>query len=200
MKWYWVVQNDRAVADPLVVDADDLRGLDPERLFDGKPVDEWNDGATLLSTSREGDGQPDDALQNHLNCLVFSNRLRTALEDAQVKGFQFLPVRVFTSTGTRINGFSVANIIERRRALCPEKSDYDVFPVDYFLKERRGRIRALRRATLFANALRDTDAFRLDEYPQRAYVSERFVRIFDGERCTGLSFVEAPVVESRIQV
>jgi hypothetical protein len=103
-------------------------------------------------------------------------------------------VTIVRSSGSRLSNFAIANIVEKRTALDLRRSDYDVFPDDYFIAERRGRIRSVRRAALRSEALPDADAFRLEEFPSRLFASERFVRVFEDMRCTGLSFVEAQVV------
>jgi hypothetical protein len=195
MKWYLLVRNDRAVANPLVVDEEDFGGIDPETLTSGYPVVGWSREALLRASRSEDDGDPDDALQNHLGLPVFSAPLREALERAGVVGgIQFLPVRVVRPDGDEISGFAVANITECRAAMDRDRSDFDSFPEDYVLAAKRGAVHRVRRAVLNPSALANTDIVRLKEYPQRIYVSEKFRRAFDNGQFTGLSFSEAPLV------
>jgi hypothetical protein len=139
------------------------------------------------------DGQPDDALQSTLNFIVGSPRLGKALEAAEIKGVQYLPVDVRDSSDNCVLGFSIFNLIERRSALDRVRSDFEVFPPDYFLPERRGRVRAIRRPVLVGAALRDTDMLRLDEFWFSEFVSERFVDVFKRNSFTGLGFVPVEV-------
>ena len=187
--WYWAVSCDNTVEDPLVVDSADL-GMDPDRLDAGEPVERWSELAWLRAKKLENDGVPDDVLQNHLGIPVYSNRLRAALERAVVQGIQYLPIRLFRPSGQEISGFSVANIIEKRRALDRTRSTYDVFPDDYFLTDRRGGVRSIRVATLRAEALTGCDIVRLEEFPSSIYVSERFTKTFNKGGHTGYSFRE----------
>lgn len=195
MRWFWVVRNDRVVADPLVTDGADLAGVDPELLGISVPAPRWDPEAVLRTIEPGNDGWPDDALQNHLGLLVFSGRLRAAPEAEGVRGLQFLPVRVLRPRGEPVEGYSVANIVELRDALDRGLSDYSVYPDDYFLPERRGRVRAVRMPVLRRAALAGTDLARLAEVPAAACASERFRRVFDEDSCTGLSFREVRVVD-----
>ena len=188
-RWYWAVSCDNTVEDPLVVDSADLE-IDPGRLDVGQPQEGWSDLAWLRAEKPENDGTPDDALQNHLGLPVYSFRLRSALEAAGIRGIQYLPVRLFRPNGQEIAGFSIANIVERRGALDRSRSDYDVFPNDYFLSERRGDVRGIRRVVLHVEALRGCDIARLDEFPSSVYVSERFKNVFESAPFTGYSFRE----------
>jgi hypothetical protein len=195
MKWYRVIQNDRAVEIALVVDDEDLGGVEPDKLQCGTPVSGWSTSALLRATSSDDDGEPDDALQNHLGLLVFSARLRAGLESAGVCGFQFLPVRVERPGGDAVAGYAIANVVVRRAVLDRDRSEFDVFPPDYFLLPRRGQIRGLRAAALRRAALSGADVFDSTNI-RRVYVSEKFKRVFDDGGFTGLGFSRAPVVEA----
>jgi hypothetical protein len=187
--WFDAIACDNAVDDPLVVDSDSL-GIDPDLLELGKRIERWSDLASVRATNPEDDGDPDDVLQNHLGLPIYSACLRAALEAAGIKGFQFLPVRVFRPNGKEIKGFSIANVTERRAALDRSRSDFDVFQNDYFIPERVGKIRGIRRPALNADALQGCDVVRLDEFPFGIYVSERFKDVFERHNFTGYSFNE----------
>jgi hypothetical protein len=188
-RWYWAISCDNTVDNPLVVDAADL-GIDPQNLAVGHSLESWSELARLRTTKPENDGMPDDVLQNHLGLPVYSSRLRAALAGAEIRGIQYLPVRLFRPNGQEVAGFSIANITERREALDRSSSDYDVFPDDYFLSDRRGKVRGIRRVVLRAKALAGCDSARLDEFPSSVYVSERFKNVFEAGRYTGYSFRE----------
>ena len=185
--WYKALSCDNVVENPLVSDTADL-GVDPGQLDIGKLVTRWDDAAWLRAAKPKNDGTADDVLQNHLGLAVFSGRLRAALEAAGVQGIQYLPVHIFKPNGQEVVDFSIANIVERRHALGLSRSDYDVFPGDYFLPDRRGKICAVRRATLVARALEGCDAVRLDGFFVSVYVSERFKDAFETGGFTGYSF------------
>jgi hypothetical protein len=185
--WYWAIGCDNAVANPLVTDSAEL-GVDPEVLDIGRPVEQWSELAWLRATRATNEGTPDDVLQNHLGLPIFSPRLRGTLEDALVQGIQYLPVRLYRPNGQQVAGFSIANIVERRAALDRSRSDCDLFPGDYFLPDRRGAVRGIRRAVLRASALHGCDIVRLDDFPASVYVSEKFRTAFESGAFTGYSF------------
>jgi len=190
MKWFHLITCDKTVENPLVIDKSNLHGIEREDLVCGNSVDGWKLNSWLQATDPENDGDPDDALQNFLGVPVYSERLVTALLDAGIAGIQFLPVRVLKPSGELAAKFKIANIVEIRKALDMESSDFDVFPADYFLERRRGRIRGIRRAVLISKALNGCDIIRLEEYKEAIYVSERFKDVFVEGQFTGSSFVE----------
>jgi len=187
--WYWLIQCDNTVDDPFVADTADA-SIDASALSSGKPIESWSEVAWLKAAKPEDDGDPDDALQNHLGLPIFSPVLHEELMRADVRGFQYLPVRIIRPDGRVLGTFSIANIVECREALNMSRSNYDVFPDDYFLPERRGRVRGILSATLIADALRDCDVVRLKEFPFSIYVSQRFKDTFELGEFTGLSFVK----------
>jgi hypothetical protein len=188
VNWYWVITNDAAVADPFVSDSDDLRGYEDWAFRQCQRIDDWSDSAWLKAARPENDGQPDDSLQSHLPLLIFSRRLRSALEDQGIEGIQYLPINVIRPNGQRIDGFAIANILTCVSALDTDKSIYECYPDDYFLPKRRGMVRSLLQATLHAAALEGHHIVRLREYRPPFYVSERFRDTFVGNGFTGLSF------------
>jgi hypothetical protein len=178
--------------DPLVVDSGELIGLDESALRIGEAVLSWQEPVLKVSKP-QNDGTPDDVLQSHLGLPIFSKRLRDAAEAAGIADVQYLPVRVRRPNGVELTGFTIANVITRRSALDRARSDLEQFPDDYFLPERRGRIRALRTPVLLKQALDGCDVMRLEEFLPAIYVSERFKCVFEKHRLTGFSFHEVEV-------
>lgn len=195
MKWYWAIDNDNAVANPYVAGTGDLMGVEGWELWSGKPISNWNEASWIKAETAEDDGDPDDALQDYLSPPIYSPRLRQALEAAGIGGIQWLPLHVLRPDGTEIPGYAIANIVNLvEGALDLERSDYDVYPPDYFLHERVGKVRGLRIPVLRAEKLQGLDIIRLAEYEAPFYVSERFKDTFEKAGCTGHSFREVEVV------
>lgn len=194
MKWYWVVACDNTVDNPLVVDCHDLKGFDESKLSIGEETDNWDETAWFKASKEKNDGDPDDVLQNHLGLPVFSERLKDKIEQIGIRGIHYLPIKVMRPNGEEISGFSIANILDKRYALDKSQSDFEVFPDDYFLPERRGRIRAVRKAVLIENSLYESDIIRLGEYDVSIYVSQKFKDAFVNGNFTGYSFHEVKVV------
>jgi hypothetical protein len=188
MRWYWAVDCDNTVDEPYVSDSGDLIGLEEWRFWDGEPVSNWNTSAWLKTSTWQRDGVPDDVLQTHFNVPVYSFRLRNALEQAQVKGIQYLPIRVLRANDSEISGFWIANILNKVAALDLKLSDYERFPADYFVPRDRGEISSLRRTVLKESAVEGYDVIRLAEFQVRVHVSERFKKAFEHAGCTGYSF------------
>jgi hypothetical protein len=190
MRWYWVVTNDNAVADPLVTDEGDLHGFEDWMLVDCREITNWPVNAWVGTSTPANDGEPDDSLQNHFDLLIFSHRFRTALADAGIGEIQFLPIDVVRPGGGRVEGYRVANLLSCVTALDLERSKFTRYPNDYFLPERRGQLELLRGVTLSATALQGHDIVRLKEYRSKVFVSERFAAVVRFGRFTGLSFSE----------
>lgn len=190
MRWYWLVTNDNVGADPLVTDEGDLMGVEEWRLRQGKEIRDWPASAWVGTSKRSNDGVPDDNLQNHFALLIFSHRLRTALQKASIDEIQYLPIAVIRPGGTRVAGFSIANVLSTVAALDLERSVFTRYPADYFLPERRGALETLRNVTLRSSALKNHGIFRLEEFRSKVFVSGRFVDVVGAGEFTGLSFKE----------
>lgn len=190
MKWFWVVDCDNTVKNPFVADSEDLKGVNEWDLCIGKSMRDWDAAAWFQAKKPKNDGNPDDILQNALGLPIYSARLQNALKKSGVRGIQYLPIKVLRPNGSLIDGFAIANILNLIPALDLEKSDYDLFPNDYFLPERRGQFRAIRKAVLRRASLSEHDIIRLKEFELNIYVSERFKKVFEEGKFTGYSFHE----------
>lgn len=197
MRWYWVVECDNTVSDPLVTDSDNLEtlGFDEWDFRKGIRIDinTWPTSVFVKALNSEDDGEPDDVLQTHLGIPIYSERLRIALEEANIAGIQYLPLNVLRPNGEAINGYSIANILNLAPALDLDKSDYDVYPDDYFLPERRGLVSGVREGVLKADKLENCDIIRLEEYKVKIYASKKFKEVFENNNFTGYSFHEVKV-------
>jgi hypothetical protein len=191
MNWYDLIQGYESDDQPFYVSRKgDLEGCKWWHFSEGKTVQNWKSRAWIKSTSAAEDAPPNDGLVNHFGLLIFSSRMRIALETSGVSGIQYLPIRVMTSDGTDYPGYSIANILNEPSALDLQKSDFSVFPQDYFALEDRGRISGIRRAVLKGSALRDFHIVRLKEFHEAVYVSQSFVDIYNRNKFTGYSFNE----------
>ena len=194
MKFYWMLFNKSTLRDPLVADQAELHGVDPDDLCKGRRIYDWNN-ASFVAVAEDGrDGEPDDVLQSVIPVPIFSRRLRDALTRLEPLEAQYLDLRVMRSNGESIDGFAVANILTRIAALDMDRSQYRVFPPDYFIVERRGLVNALRVPALRREALStDVHVFRLIEFWPCVFVSERFVNVFRFSKFTGADFEEVEV-------
>jgi hypothetical protein len=190
-QWYdFALHVEKRVARPFRTDVDgeDLHGFKSYDLQVGKRLRNWDPNACLRSISEEDDGEPDDVLLEHLKVPTFSRRLHEALSSAGVGGkdIQYLPVRVFRSTGEELEGYAFANVITRVAALDYEATDWGALPPDpdEGIDPNTGRpaVQAIWRAALIEASLKGHDIIRLVEFFPPVFVSERFAEIFrDGE-------------------
>lgn len=194
MKWYWTIACANAVDDPFVADSSSLNGYEGSAFWRGTLIHEWNPASAWFRARKpENDGKPDDVLQNHLGVPVYSSRLREGLESARIGSIQYLPIRVIRPNEYEMQGFAIANALTMVPALDRERADYDVYPPDYFLPERRGDVRGIRRIVLRHSEIRGHHIFRLQEFRVSLFVSETFKDVFEASQLTGYSFQEITV-------
>jgi len=192
MKWYWVITSSNTVETPLVTDSDNFFGREGE-FFMGNPFQGSQTPLMLGTSEPQNSGIADDALQNHLALPVLSGSLQHAMIAEGVRGAEFVPVELFRPDRTRVDGYAILNVLHRRDALNRSKSDFDLFPNDYVVPQRRGMIRAIRHPVLDPRSILHTDFLRLNEYPFQLFVSERVRGVFEKGRFTGWSFREIEV-------
>jgi hypothetical protein len=180
--------EENPVDHPLLTSEEDLHGIDDFELEVGRRIERWNPNSFLRSTCTENDGVPEDVLGEHLGVPTFSQRLRDALADARVAedDIQYLPVRVFQSTGEEIMGFAFANVVARVPALDYEASvmlDQDESEIDPLT----GKLDVLSvwREALKSHEIVGHDVIRLVEFFPPVFVSERFAKVFRQGRFTG---------------
>jgi hypothetical protein len=191
--WYQLIMGDEnCLEHSLLVKKRDLCGFDPFDFEDGKLVTHWDPSrATMGSDRPDYDGDPDDLLANSSGLPIFSGRLQDALSSARVaqNDIQYLPVKIYTSTGVEIEGFAIANIIARIPALNYEAStllDLDATKIDPLTGKRD--VRGIGTAALVSEQMRSHDMIRLTEFFPSIFVSERFKRVFEDNQCTGTTF------------
>ncbi|MBN2894050.1 MAG: hypothetical protein JXL97_19425 [Bacteroidales bacterium] len=192
MKWYQVFECDNTVKNPLVCDIDNFEkfGIDETIFKLGKKVEIDKNILRIQSSNPNDDGEPDDALQSHLMIPIFSKRLITELETANIKGIQYIPINVFQSNDDAIEGYCIANLLFFISAFDYEKSIYNRFRDNFPNIAKRGKIAGVKKFVLKKNKLYDVDIIRLEDYKQRFFVSEKFKNIFESNKFTGYSFKE----------
>lgn len=184
--WYRLVHPGGTHLKGFVTTEHDLKGFVPEAFERGQPVEGWDESAWLQAADPVLDGLPDDVLCTDLPLVVFSRRLREALEAAGIGGIQYLPIRVLRSDGSNVPGYCIANVLNFVSALDWERSEYNLWGDDD--PSRRDEIRDLRTVHLKRTALRSYDLIRLREYDVALFGSERLRRLFQGRQFTGFSF------------
>ncbi len=145
-------------SDPLAAFSreEDLKGVDPWIVHSGTWIKDWPEGVTLF-IEREH-------LEDYLFCtlpdwIVVSERARRALEQCQIDGIQFLPVRVVRKeSGVEVGPYWLLHAVrlvegldwERTRWFHPEDKYKDEHPALDIIT-----------VTLNAEAIEGIDIFRL---------------------------------------
>ncbi|MGH7139577.1 MAG: imm11 family protein [Pirellulales bacterium] len=176
---------------PLLAGDEELFGHDYSEFKRGHLVDAWNPNSLIRAINATYDGRADDVLGTVGHFPVFSERLRVALADETIglADIQYLPIRVFRTTGEELPGFAVANVISRVAALDPERSfmlDLDYNKIDPLTG--KPHVTGVGRAALKSEPLNGRDIIRLAEFFPLLFVSERFVNVFKTSRFTGAKF------------
>lgn len=193
MTYYWVIFN-QGTPDSFVGDIVEWGELTSFELTSCKAVGAWPANATIAAGPNGTLGVPDDVLQTSEPVPIFSARLRSTLDEAGVSGIQYLPIRLVQGRGASENEYYVANVLKCVPALDTSASELTLFPSDYFLPARRGKVSGLRRPVLrMTEALADCEVFRLSEYLAPMFVSERFRDIYRLGKFRGIGFEPVPM-------
>ena len=113
MKWYQPIECDNTVKNPLVCDFSNLEQLGYNRsvLKQGVFINDWKESVYFKAKKKRNEGEPDDALQNYLMLPIYSSSLIIALDKNEIKGMQYLPIKVINFNGDCLKGFCIANIL-----------------------------------------------------------------------------------------
>lgn len=178
--------------DPLavVLDEEDLQGIDRWLLYEGKFIETWPKGITFYA---EGE-HLEDYLAGVPGWIIISDRARQALERCQVQGVQFLPVQVIHKEQRfEIGPYWVLNVTQAVEALdwehtrwaYPETKYEDEYPILNIIKE-----------ALQWNMIKDLDVFLLKVKHKckiSIYISERVKSCLENAGATsGFKFIPVP--------
>jgi hypothetical protein len=152
----------------------------------------------LRSESPEHDGEAEDVLDNVLCLPVFSERLRSALGRAGIgtDDVQYVPVRVFRSTGEELPGYCIANVVacvpvlDRKHCGFLSEDPHEIDP-----RTNRPRVTGVGVSVLKAAPLAGHDLIRSAEFTPIVFVSERFYRVYAKGGFTGASLRPVSVVD-----
>lgn len=194
MKWYDLLRGPNDDNPPYYISTKgSLEGLKRWHFDEGKAIGGWKSEAWIQSVTPTEDGPPDDGLANHFGLLIFSSKMRAALEGGGVVGIQYLPIRVLTSHKSEYSGYSIANILNFPSALDWKRSDFAIFTEEDGEADEIGQISSLAKAVLSGHALRDFHIVRLREFPPAVYVSQVFLDVYIKQALSGYSFREVEV-------
>ena len=131
-----------------------------------------------------------DYLANDKGWFVVSNRLQSILQKLNTE-IQYLPVRIVEeNSNENLEEYYIANITRVVDALCLEKSLYFETEIPSI-----GTIYTVRKYCIYDERTENSDIFKLanrQEIP--IFVSERFKKIIEEEKITGICLQEIKVV------
>jgi len=166
----------------------DLDGFERQHFEAGRPIQGWNCRAWIKSSSPKEDWPAQDGLANHFSLLIFSEKMRIALDDAGIYGIQYLPIRVLKSDDTEHTGYSIANIINEISILNQDRPNSPLLAKDRFGGETHSQLWNLRKPRFEEETFRVLNIVRVGDVPEAVYVSKRFVDIWHDHKLTGYSF------------
>lgn len=192
---YWLQRRNEQRQNAHYVSSEgDLDGRDRQQFEQGTPIQGWNCRAWIKSVSAEEDGPPDDGLANHFSLLVFSEKMRLALDDACIYGIQYLPLRVLKSDDTEYEGYAIANVINEISILNRDRPDSHFLLQAIVGGEVGYRTWNVHEPPFREEALRVFDIICVRESPEAVYVSQRFVDICHDHKLTGYHFKKVRLI------
>lgn len=192
MIWYQAIECDNTVKNPLICDYSNFEdyGFEEEDFKLGKIINNWPTEIYFRATQKKYDGHPDDVLQNAFMFPIYSQRLKDKLENLEIQGVQYLPIQVIDYNGDESWTFYIANITNYFEAFDYENSVYNLFSDDFPNPNVRGKLAGVKKFSLKGTNISGCDIFRLAEYNQRFFVSDKIQSCFSMEGYTGYSFIK----------
>jgi hypothetical protein len=146
----------------------------------------------MACTELDGVRVADDVVPNHLGLLVASERLKSVLLDVDPESalVQLLPVRL-EYRGNDIGSYYVLNVLQALAALDRPSSSVDLYTSLDTAQQPIGTIKAIRRAVLDREALREAPPlFRLAEDKRWVLFSPELQAAIVEHSITGFHFTE----------
>lgn len=179
---YYELWFDDHNADAMICEDEDLHGVHRALIFHTEPISDWPEGVTFYAA---GKFREDYLFSTLPGWILVSQKVRHALETLEVKGIEFLAVRVVRrGLGEDLTDYAALHILKTLPAL---DSEHAVLVDKPEPGRRRIRTLALRRA-----AIGDADIFRLAEDPGTMCVSARVKQTLEELGATGFEWHPVP--------
>jgi hypothetical protein len=187
--FYYKIWFDETDSLALVLDEEDLKGVDRWIVYQGKRIEAWPERVTFYAEGKH----VEDYLAGG-SWVVVSQRVRQVLEQSKIGGIQFLPVQIIHKRKDFVIGpYWVLNVVQVAEALDwenthwarPERKNDDEHPILNIIRE-----------TFRWEAVRDLDIFLLSikgEVGVSIYVSPHFKQCLEKAGATsGFKFIPIP--------
>ncbi|MCK4261255.1 MAG: hypothetical protein KAX49_19940 [Halanaerobiales bacterium] len=189
MKFYKLLYDYENDNDAICCMSDELYSIGQYDVEKGKSIDHWDSRITLYYDPMEGNKET-DFLGNDLGWLIVSEKVKKILEEGQIEGIQYLPIKILNKkTNQYLKNYYVVNICNLVDALNLDQSEYDVFELD-----ENEKIISVKLFAVNGNQLKRIDIFKLKDDNIPKFVSERVKKILMKYNVTGFDFLEIKVV------
>jgi hypothetical protein len=162
----------------------DLKGVSEYFIYQPEPIEEWPEEIAFYA---EGEPLEDYLFPTMVDWVLISERVKQVLEKLEVKGVQFLPIRVVRKeTGEEVPGYWVLHVWKQISALDEEHTVY-FEPRD----EKYPQLDIIKVA-LRKEAIGKAEIFRLKERKVSIYVSRRVKERLEEMGATGFKWIPVP--------
>ena len=159
-----------------------------EILYRPPPVEKWPEDMTFIAKGE----QPEDVPFSLW--LLFSERLKEAVEAEGLTGVTFYPVRIRSQLAVPVPRYWYAHLVWIPGAIDMERSTYWWMTNPELMKRNQGKpILVMIKYVLKREAIAGWDLFRTAESPGAEFCSERFRALFREIGGTGLGFCNVPL-------
>jgi len=153
-------------------------------IYQPEPIEEWPEEIAFYA---EGEPLEDYLFPTMVDWVLISERVKQVLEKLEVKGVQFLPIRVVRKeTGEEVPGYWVLHVWKQISALDEEHTVY-FEPRD----EKYPQLDIIKVA-LRKEAIGKAEIFRLKERKVSIYVSRRVKERLEEIGATGFKWIPVP--------
>lgn len=190
---YYKLSMDMESKNDIICHYQDDYGIYLTDLKVGHYFENWNDKFEFIFSQEEGNIWT-DYLANDKGWFLVSKRLKELLATVNTD-IQYFKVNVREVNELEATQeYYVANILKVVDALCLEKSKYSAADI-----AGKGMIYNVSKYGIYADQTEDADVFKLangHEIP--VFASERFKKLVEKKKITGISFTEICVKEKSI--
>ena len=185
---YFKLNMDMNVSNNVVCHYENDFGIPLDEFFVGRKNLNWDNCFYFFYDKNEGEILT-DYLVNDKGWFVVSRKFKHLLEIMNTE-IQFLPVKIIERKSGKEYTYYIANILRLVDALCLDNSEY--FETEIL---GIGIIYTISKFAIYEKKVKNSDIFKLSNRQEiPIFVSEKFKKIIEKNRITGVSLREIVVV------
>jgi hypothetical protein len=155
-------------------------------IFSVREINHWDEKEMVFTIGNHAISGLRDVLQNNMDYLLVSNRLKEAIEKNGIKGISFYKITL----NQEIDNFTPYWFGQLE--YVEDAFDYD--QSDYNWYGDPPKVAGLTKAVLKEKSIGSLDFFRIPENEPAEYVSQKFKDLFEKNRFTGVEFLKLKTV------